>query len=256
MTHRYAGKKVVITGGTIGMGLATAKRLIDGGAQVLVTGRNAKNLEDARRALGPKAHILRSDTAKLADIDTLATIVKETFGQVDFVHVNAGVSRLEPFEQVSEESFDYTFDVNTKGAFFTVQRLAPLVRDGGAFVFTSSIADEGGFAGMSVYSASKAALRSMASGFAAELVPRGIRVNVVSPGFIDTPTMGVEGVTEQQREGFRALGDDITPMKRHGSADEVAQAVLYLAFDATFTTGARLTVDGGLGQGITPPHAG
>lgn len=197
---------------------------------------------------------MRSDTASLADIEALGELVAEKFGEVDFVHFNAGIARLEPFERVTEESYDETFNINTKGAFFTVQRLASLVRRGGSFVFTSSIADEGGAAGMSVYSASKAALRSLASGFAAELLPKGIRVNVVSPGFIKTPTMGVVGMSEKERSDLEQLGDVITPMKRHGSAEEVARAVLFLAYDATFTTGIKLAVDGGLGQNLTLPN--
>lgn len=158
---------------------------------------------------------------------------------------------LEPFDQVSEESYGRSFAVNTKGAFFTAQRLAPLVRDGGAIVFTSSIADEGGDTTMTVYGATKAALVSLSKGIASALVPRGIRVNVVSPGFIATPTMGVADLSDADRAAFRELGDQLTPMKRHGTSEEVAAAVLFLAFGATFTTGARLTVDGGLGTGIT-----
>lgn len=247
----YAGKKALITGGTIGMGLATAQALIDGGAEVLVTGRNPHNLEAARRALGPRAHVVASDTASLADIDALAALAREKLGRIDLLHINAGISALEPFEQVSEAAYDTAFAVNTKGPFFTVQRLEPLMPAGSAIVFTSSIADEGGMHGLSVYSATKAALRSLASGFAAELVGRGIRVNVVSPGFIDTPTLGVTGASAAERAEFMRLGDAITPMRRHGSAEEVARAVLFLAFEATFTTGARLTVDGGLGQNLT-----
>lgn len=251
----YAGKKAVITGGTLGMGLATAQALLEGGADVLVTGRNPQNLEAARRVLGPRAHVLASDAASLADIDTLATTVRERFGRIDLLHINAGISSLEPFEQVTEAGYDRAFAVNTKGPFFTVQRLAPLMPAGSAIVFTSSIADEGGMHGLSVYSATKAALRSMASGFAAELVTRGIRVNVVSPGFIDTPTLGVTDASAEERAEFMRLGDQITPMRRHGTSAEVARAVLFFAFEATFTTGARLTVDGGLGQGLTPATA-
>lgn len=254
----YAGKKAVITGGTLGMGLATAQALLDGGADVLVTGRNPQNLEAARRVLGPygeRAHVLASDTASLTDIDALAATVRERFGRIDLLHINAGISSLEPFEQVTEAGYDRAFAVNTKGPFFTVQRLAPLMPAGSAIVFTSSIADEGGMHGMSVYSATKAALRSMASGFAAELVTRGIRVNVVSPGFIDTPTLGVTDASAEERAEFMRLGDQITPMQRHGTSAEVARAVLFFAFEATFTTGARLTVDGGLGQGLTPAAA-
>lgn len=251
----YGGKKAVITGGTIGMGLATAQALLAGGAEVLVTGRNPTNLEAARRTLGAGAHVLASDAASLADIDTLAATVRERFGRIDLLHINAGISTLEPFEQVTEAGYDRAFAINTKGPFFTVQRLAPLIREGGAIVVTSSIADEGGMHGMSVYSATKAALRSFASGFAAELMVRRIRVNVVSPGFIDTPTLGVADATPEERAEFIRLGDQITPMRRHGTADEVARAVLFFAFEATFTTGARLTVDGGLGQKLTPAAA-
>lgn len=249
--NSFIGKKAVITGGTHGMGLAVAKALLAGGAQVIVTGRNPKNAEEARRELGLGAHVLVSDVSRMEDIQALAGFVEMHFGRIDFLHVNAGISMLEPFLAVSEESYDRTFAVNTKGAFFTVQRLSPLIHEGGSIVITSSVADEGGYPGMSVYSASKAALRSLASGFAVELLDKGIRVNVVSPGFIDTPSMGVVGITDAQRSSFIELGDKITPMKRHGSTEEVAKAVLFLAFDATFTTGARLTVDGGLGQKLS-----
>ncbi|MGH8934083.1 MAG: SDR family oxidoreductase [Egibacteraceae bacterium] len=249
---RYAGKKAVITGGTIGMGLATAKALIEGGAEVLLTGRNEQNLEAARRELGPRAHVVRSDTANMADIDALGTFAEETLGQVDFVFVNAGVASFEPFEQVTEASYDQTFDINAKGAFFTVQRLAPLVRDGGSFVFTT-VTDGTGTPGLSVYSGSKAALRSFARVLAAELLPRGIRVNTVGPGFIKTPTMGVASASVEELAAFEKEGAEITPMKRIGTAEEVARAALFLAFDATFTTGVELPVDGGLAQ-VDAPH--
>jgi hypothetical protein len=237
------------------MGLATVKALLAGGAEVVLTGRNEQNLATARRELGSQAHVARSDAASMADIDALGKIVEEQLGQIDLLFINAGFAQLEPFDQVTEDSYDRQFAINTKGAFFTAQRLAPLIRDGGAIVFTSSIADEGGTAGMSVYSASKAALRSFASGLAAELVSRGIRVNAVSPGFIDTPTMGVIGLSDVERAAFMQEGDDSTPMKRHGAPEEVARAVLFLAFEATFTTGIRLAVDGGLGQGLTLPRS-
>jgi NAD(P)-dependent dehydrogenase (short-subunit alcohol dehydrogenase family) len=250
----YEGRKAVITGGTIGMGLATARSLVEGGAEVLLTGRGGETLENARRELGSRGHVVPSNAASLADIEALGERVAATLGTIDLLHINAGVARLAPFGEVTEQIYDEMFAVNTKGAFFTVQRLAPAIRDGGAIVFTSSVADEGGSPGMSVYGASKAALRSIASGFAAELLPRGIRVNVVSPGFIDTPTMGVTGFSEADREAFRQAGDEETPMQRHGTPEEVARAVLFLAFEATFTTGARLTVDGGLGQNLSPPE--
>jgi NAD(P)-dependent dehydrogenase (short-subunit alcohol dehydrogenase family) len=244
---KYAGKKAVVTGGTIGIGLATVKALLEGGAEVLLTGRNEQNLDAARRELGPRAHVVRSDTANLAYIDALGALVEERLGQIDFVFINAGISELEPFDQVTEASYDRQFDVNTKGAFFTAQRLAPLVRDGGSIVFTT-VTNGPASPNLSVYSGSKAALRAFAQVFAAELVSRGIRVNTVGPGFIDTPTMGVAGLSEEQRAALRKLGDEVTPMKRHGTVEEVARAALFLAFDATFTTGVELPVDGGLAQ--------
>jgi NAD(P)-dependent dehydrogenase (short-subunit alcohol dehydrogenase family) len=244
---RYMGKKAVVTGGTHGMGLATAKALLEGGAEVLLTGRNEQNLDAARRELGSRAHVVRSDTASLADIDALGTLVEEKLGQVDLVFINAGVSELGPFDQVTEAVYDRIFDVNTKGAFFTAKRLAPLVREGGSIVFTT-VADGPASANLSIYAGSKAAVRAFAQVLAAELVSRGVRVNAVGPGFIDTPTLGVAGLSPGERATLKKLGDEITPMKRHGSADEVARAALFLAFDATFTTGVELAVDGGLQQ--------
>ena len=135
---KYARKKAVVTGGTHGMGLAAVKALLDGGAEVLLTGRNEQNLDAARRELGPRAHVVRSDTASMADINALGALVEEKLGQIDFVFINAGISELEPFDQVTEASYDRQFDINTKGAFFTAQRLAPLVRYGGSIVFTTS----------------------------------------------------------------------------------------------------------------------
>jgi NAD(P)-dependent dehydrogenase (short-subunit alcohol dehydrogenase family) len=244
---KYTGKKAVVIGGTIGIGLATVKTLLEGGAEVLLTGRNERNLDAARRDLGPRAHVVRSDTASMTDIDALAGIVQEKLGQIDFVFINAGISELEPFDQVTEASYDRLFNVNTKGAFFTAQRLAPLVRAGGSIVFTT-VTHGPANPNLSIYSGSKAALRAFAQVLAAELVSRGIRVNTVGPGFIDTPTMGVAGLSGEERAALKKLGDHITPMKRHGTVEEVARAALFLAFDATFTTGVELPVDGGLAQ--------
>lgn len=256
MAHlgKYSDQKAVVIGGTIGIGLATVKALLNGGAEVLLTGQNEQNLEAARSELGTQVHVMRSDTANIADIVTLSKFVKEKLSQIDFLFINAGVASLEPFEQVTESSYDRIFNINTKGAFFTVQRLAPLIRDGGSIVFTTSIANATGTGGMSIYSGSKAAPRSFAQVFAAELLPRQIRVNAVSPGYIRTPTMGIAGTSAESLVAFEQEGNEITPMKRIGSPDEVAQAVLFLAFDATFTTGIELPVDGGLGQDLTPLH--
>jgi NAD(P)-dependent dehydrogenase (short-subunit alcohol dehydrogenase family) len=252
-TTQYTGKKIVVTGGTHGMGLATVKMLIAGGAEVLLTGYNPKNLAAAQQELGPAVHIVKSDTASMADIEALERTVSEKLGQIDVLFINAGYSVLESFEQVTEASYDKTFAINTKGAFFTVQRLAHLIKDHGAIVFTTSIANQSGYAGMTTYSGAKAALASFVKGFAAELLPRRIRVNAVSPGFIHTPTMGVSGASKEDLLAFEKIGDEVTPLKRNGNAAEVAKAVLFLAFDATFTTGEEITVDGGLSKKLTPP---
>jgi NAD(P)-dependent dehydrogenase (short-subunit alcohol dehydrogenase family) len=159
---------------------------------------------------------VRSDTARLPNIEALGALVEQKLGHIDAAFINAGVSQLAPFNQVTEASYDRQFDVNTKGAFFTTQRLAPLIRNGGAIVFTT-VANGPASPNLSVYSGSKAALRAFAQVFAAELVSRGIRVNAVGPGFIDTPTMGVAGLSDEERAVLKKLGDEITPMKRHGS---------------------------------------
>jgi NAD(P)-dependent dehydrogenase (short-subunit alcohol dehydrogenase family) len=245
--NKYAGKKAVVTGGTHGIGLAIVKALIEGGAEVLLTGRNERNLEAARRELRRQAHVVRSDTSNLADSAALGALVEEKLGQIDFVFINAGVAELEPFAQVTEASYDRQFDINTKGAFFTAQRLAPLIREGGSIVFTT-VTDAPANANLSVYTGSKAAVRAVARVLAAELVSRGIRVNTVGPGFIDTTTMGVAGISEEERAALKRMGDEITPMKRCGAVEEVARAALFLAFEATFTTGVELPVDGGLAQ--------
>jgi NAD(P)-dependent dehydrogenase (short-subunit alcohol dehydrogenase family) len=241
---KYLGKKAVVTGGTHGMGRATVDKLIEGGAEVLLTGRSTEKAE------GIKAHAVASDAANLDDIVKLGTEVRERLQEIDLLFINVGYSTLTPFPDATERDYDRTFDINTKGAFFTAQQLAPLIKEGGAIVFTTSVATEQGAEGLTLYAAAKAAVRSFARGFAAELAPRGIRVNVVSPGFIDTPSMGVVGASPEVLQEFKDVGDRITPLKRHGTMDEVADAVLFLGFDATFTTGAELSVDGGLGQGI------
>jgi NAD(P)-dependent dehydrogenase (short-subunit alcohol dehydrogenase family) len=245
---RYTGKTAVVTGGTSGIGLATAKLLLDEGARVLVTGRTDKTLDAARVALGDRAIVVKSDTASLADIERLGGKVKEALGEVDVLFVNAGIARFAPLEAVTEAHYDEVLATNTKGAFFVVQRLAPLLRSGGSVILNTSIVDELGFPSTSVYSASKAALRSLARTLAAELLPRGIRVNAVSPGPITTPILGKSGLPPEAQSGFEVQLRDTNPMKRFGLVDEVARAVAFLGFDATYTTGAELPIDGGYSQ--------
>ncbi len=246
--ERYQDKKVVIVGGTSGMGLATAKMLLDGGARVLVTGRSQAGLESAQEQLGKDALMVSSDARSLPDIDTLASRVKAEFDTFDLLFVNAGFSIPAPLESITEAIYDEMFNLNAKGPLFAVQKLSPLINRGGSVVLTTSIANVKGMPGNAAYGAAKAALRSFARTLAAELLPRGIRVNAVTPGPIDTPILGKaypgEGVAAQMKE--KMIG--MSPMKRWGTSDEIAKAVLFLGFDATYTTGHELPVDGGMAQ--------
>ncbi|MFD3840203.1 SDR family oxidoreductase [Streptomyces sp. NPDC058642] len=251
---RFTGKKAVVTGGTHGMGLAIVKALLAEGAEVVLTGRGEQTLEEARSELkGEAAHVVRSDAASMADISALADLTQEKLGRVDHLFVNHGVAEFAELAEVTEESWDRHFAVNTKGTFFTVQALAPLIEDSGSIVFTT-VANDVVFPGLSAYSASKEAVRALAHVLAAELLPRRIRVNSVAPGFIKTPTMGVAGLTEEQRREFEEQGDRTTPLQRNGTVDEVAAASLFLAAEATFTTNVEFAVDGGFAQGLVAAH--
>ncbi|MER5491966.1 SDR family oxidoreductase [Streptomyces sp. NPDC002490] len=251
---RFAGKKAVVTGGTHGMGLAIVEALLDGGAEVVLTGRDEKRIEEARTALAPRAaHVVRSDAASMADIRRLADAVQERLGRVDYLFVNHGFAEVQTLEEVTEESWDRHFDVNAKGAFFTVQSLSPLIEDEGAIVFTT-VANDLIFPGLSAYSGAKEAVRAFAQVLAAELLPRRIRVNSVAPGYIKTPSMGMPGLTEEQRREFEEQGSRATPLRRNGTVAEVAAAALFLAADATFSTNVELPVDGGFAQGLGSGH--
>ncbi|MEV0031250.1 SDR family oxidoreductase [Nocardia sp. NPDC050793] len=250
----HEDKKAVVTGGTHGMGLAIAEALLDRGAEVVLTGRNRQTIEQARERLaGRNAHVVASDAADMDAIEALGGLVEERLGRVDALFVNHGTAEFQTLEEATEESFDRQFAINTKGAFFTVRKLAPLLADGGSIVFTT-VANDVIFPGLSAYSGSKEALRAISQVLAAELLPRRIRVNAVAPGFIETPTMGVVGLTAEQRADFLRQGERSTPLRRNGTVEEVAKAALFLAFDATFTTGIELPVDGGWGQGLGGAH--
>lgn len=236
---------MVITGGTSGIGLATAKLFTREGAKVFVTGRTPKTLEAARIELGENAIVFRSDAASLTDSNALALRVQESFGTLSVLFVNAGFARPVPLDQMDEAGYDEMLTLNAEGPYFTVQKLLPLMPDGSAIVLTTSIANEKGIPALSAYGAAKAALRSFARTLAAELLPRGIRVNAVSPGPIETPIMRKMGLPQETMNQFATQMRDDNPMKRMGHAEEVAKAVAFLAFDATYTTGAELPVDGG-----------
>lgn len=247
----YAGSRAAIIGGTHGVGLAIAQQLVNGGAQVVVTGRNADNVRTAAETLGSSATALVSDVANPDHRAELGERVGGLLGSLDALFVNVGVADFEPFGDVTEASWDRHFEINAKGSFFTAQRLIPLVGSGGGVVFTTVTAATAS-PGMAVYAATKGAVRAFAHTMAAELVSQNIRVNTVAPGFIDTPTLGVAGATPEERAELHRIGDAVTPMKRHGAPAEVAHAAVFLALDATFTTGTELQVDGGI-SGIDAP---
>ena len=244
---RYDRKRVVITGGASGIGLATAKLLLADGARVIVTGRTEKSLSAARDQLGPDAIAVVSDTASLTDIDALADLVKTEFGGLDALLVCAGQNAFAPFETVTEEAYDQILSVNAKGAYFTVQKLAPLMVEGAGVVFITSVANQLAIPMASTYSASKAALRSMARSLASELLPKDIRVNAVSPGPIDSGVLYKTLSKEDADKTIKQMTEQ-NPMKRFGRPEEVGKAMIFLAFEATFTTGAELVVDGGGSQ--------
>ncbi|MFD8535235.1 SDR family oxidoreductase [Streptomyces rubrogriseus] len=244
---KYAGKRVVITGGSSGFGVATAQLLVDEGAHVLITGRNQATLDAARDRLGEKAIAVRSDAASLPDIEVLADRVKAEFGTVDALFANAGVNGFAPFEATGEALFDELLTINAKGPYFTVQKLAPLLAEGSGVVLTTSVANVLGLPMLSAYAAGKAAVRSMTRSLARELLTRRIRVNAVSPGPIDSGILEKSMPREAAEQTKAQMAAD-NPMLRMGDPTEVARAVLFLAFDATYTTGAELAVDGGGSQ--------
>jgi NAD(P)-dependent dehydrogenase (short-subunit alcohol dehydrogenase family) len=247
--NRFNGKTALITGGTTGLGLATAKLFIKEGARVIVTGRNPTTIKAAQAELGDNAIVVRSDATSLPDMDALAAKVKETFGKLDVLFVNAGYGHFVPFEQVTEAVYDEMLNLNAKGPYFIVQKMVPLMPEGSSVVFTTSIANVKAVPTLSVYGAAKAALRAMTRSIAAELLPRGIRVNAVTPGPIgSTAVMHQVGMPKEAQDQVYLQMAESAPMKRLGKPEEIAKAVAFLAIDATFTTGAEFPVDGGWSQ--------
>lgn len=243
------GKIAVVTGGTSGMGLATARLFVREGAKVVISGRDQVALDAARKELGGDVEAFRGDISKVADLEALSVRVKEKYGRVDVLFANAGGGRPGLFEQVSEDDFDFTVDTNFKGTYFTVQKLVPLMTAGGSIILNTSILGSQGRQGFSVYAATKAAIRSLARSLTAELSAKGIRVNALAPGLIDTNIMRKVGMTDEMIEQVKAQASAQIPMGRTGSADEVANVVLFLASDdAAYVTGVELSVDGGWAQ--------
>lgn len=246
---KLTAKVAVVTGGNSGMGLATARLFAEEGAQVIITGRRKQDTEEAVRTIGGSAEGVVGDVANLADLDKLHDHIAAKYGRVDIVFANAGVGAFTPLDQVTEQEFDYIFGVNVKGLFFTVRKLLPLIPDGGSIILNSSIAGYKGFEAFSVYSATKAAVRSLARTWTSDLKARRIRVNVISPGPIDTPIFGKGGLTPEQVAGFKSSTAQQVPLGRLGTPEEIAKPALFLASeDSSFITGVELTVDGGLAQ--------
>jgi NAD(P)-dependent dehydrogenase (short-subunit alcohol dehydrogenase family) len=245
------GKVAVVTGGSTGIGLATARRFVAEGASVFITGRRQKELDLAVADIGGDVTAVPADSARLADLDALYAAVKEKHGKLDVVVANAGILQRAPLGQITEEMVDQLFAINVKGLIFTVQKALPLLADGSSIVLMASTVAHKGLPGTSVYAATKAAIRSLARGWSADLAARKIRVNVISPGAIDTP--GVRGPGGEADEASVARRNAFlagaTPLGRVGQPDEIAQAALYLASDAaSFVNGANFEVDGGWAQ--------
>jgi NAD(P)-dependent dehydrogenase (short-subunit alcohol dehydrogenase family) len=246
---RLNDKVAVVTGGSSGIGLATARRFIADGARVVITGRNQEALDAAVAKLGDRAEGVRGDVANLADLDRLFAWVREQYGRVDVLFANAGIAPLVPSDAVTEEHFDTLFDTNVRGLFFTVQKALPLLAEGASVVLNASVVAQSGLPNTSIYSATKAAVRSLGRTLAAELAPRGIRVNVVSPGLIETPFWGKVGLSRDEVDAFGEQVVQQTPLGRPGKPEEIAATVAFLASDdASYFTGADLVADGGMIQ--------
>ena len=250
MSQRLAGKVAVITGGSSGIGLATAKRFVDEGAYVFITGRRKSELDAALKEIGRNVTGIQGDVSKLADIDALYAVVKEQKGKLDIVFANAGTGEFAPLGQITEEHFDKQFDVNVKGLLFTVQKALPLLQPGGSIVLNASIVATKGNQAFSVYSATKAAVRSFARTWCVDLKDRKVRVNAISPGVVPTPGYNTSlGMTHEQVDQFVQNSISGIPLGRPGTTDEIAKAVLFLASDdSSYVNGIELFVDGGLAQ--------
>jgi len=244
--RRFEGKVALVTGGNSGIGLAVAKGLVDEGARVVIVGRNAETVARSAGELGASAHGVVADTARLDELDRAIAAAREFgAGRLDVVFANAGVATFGPLAATSEAMWDSMFDINVKGVYFTVQKAVPLMKPGGAIVLNASVAAGKGNVGSSVYASTKAAVRSFGRTLANELVERGIRVNVVSPGPIETPIFD-RGASAEQIAAIKAAMLARNPMKRFGTTDEVAATVLFLASDAaSYVTGHTLVVDAG-----------
>ncbi len=247
---KLEGKIAIITGANSGIGLATARAFIDeGAARVYITGRRKSELDQAAVSLGARAVAVQGDVTNPADLDRLYDRVKSEVGQVDVVFANAGIVLPAPLGGLDEDHIDALFNTNVKGVVWTVQKALPLMRSGGSIILASSIVASKGFANWSIYSASKAAVRSFARTWASDLKGRDIRVNALSPGVVETPGHDKTGATREQVSGFFDFAASITPLARIGRDDEIAKVAAFLASDeSSFISGSEIFVDGGIAQ--------
>jgi NAD(P)-dependent dehydrogenase (short-subunit alcohol dehydrogenase family) len=249
MAGKLEGKIALVTGGSSGIGLATAQNFVKEGAFVYITGRRQAELDKAVKAIGSQVKAVRADSSNLADLDRLFAQIKQEKGRLDVVFANAGGGSLAPLGTITEELYDQTFNTNVKGVLFTVQKALPLIPDGGSIILNASIVSQKGMAAFSVYSATKAAVRSFARSWTTDLKDRKIRVNAISPGPIDTPILDGLAESEEGRQGIKDHLASIVPLGRMGRPEEIGKAAVFLASeDASFVAGVELFVDGGSAQ--------
>jgi len=244
---RLKGKRALITGGTTGIGLETAHQFLREGARVAITGKNPSTLESARKELGSEVLIVPSDASEVGAQKKVAEALREAFGAVDVLFINAGIAELKPLEQWDEASFDRSFAINVKGPYFLVQALLPIFANPASIVINGSVNAHIGMPASSVYAATKAAMLSLVRTLSGELIGRGIRVNAVSPGPISTPLYGKLGFSEADLKAAAASLQSQVPARRFGTPSEIAAAIVFLASDeSTFTVGSELLIDGGM----------
>ena len=249
MSERFKGKVAVVTGGNSGIGLATAKAYAREGAKVAIIGRSSASLKSAEKEIGPETLAIQADMSKVAEITSAMDQVRKKFGRIDALFVNAGIGKFVPFDEVTEQFFDETMATNLRGLFFTVQKAVPLFSKGAAVVLNASVSAHMGMPASSVYGASKAAVLNLAKTLSADLLPRGVRVNVVSPGPIATAIFDRMGLSEAEARQMKEAIVSQVPLKRFGQPDDIASAVLYLTSpESSYVVGTELVVDGGMIQ--------
>lgn len=244
---RLLNKTALITGGNSGIGFATAKEFLEQGARVIITGRSQASLNEAKQQLGGQVHAILSDTSNMADVNKLADQVKQIYPSIDILFINAGIGKFAPVAEVTESFYDEQFNTNVKGAYFTIQQLLPIINDNGSIILNASNAAHMGMASASVYSATKGALLTFARTLSADLLPRKIRVNAISPGPVTTPIFGKTGIPADQMDGMRTAIQNKVPLGRFADPSEIAKiATFFASEDSSFLLGAELIADGGM----------